>query len=82
MTEPPRGQNILPMQSCPAFIPREGALPSDNECWFCAYADFHIDRIKPLEVGICGYPTINMKITPKVSIENQSNEQNAIEVDA
>lgn len=72
MAEPPRDQNVLPSQRCPAFLPREGALPGERECWFCAYADFHLDRIKALDVGICRYPQVNKKIRLKRSLTDET----------
>lgn len=53
--------NVWPKQSCPAFTPRGGALL--NECWYCVYADFHLDKPKPLEVGVCYYPNKKIKKT-------------------
>ena len=62
MPEPLSDQNVLPRQRCPAFLAREGALPGEVECWFCAYADFHIDKAKTLDVGVCNYPKLNGKV--------------------
>lgn len=72
IAEPPIEQNVLPRQCCPAFLPREGALPGERECWFCAYADFHLDKPKALEVGICRYPNINKKIRPKRNFTHET----------
>lgn len=46
--------NVWPRQSCPSFTPRGGAV--ENTCWYCVYADFHLDKPRPLEVGICEWP--------------------------
>jgi hypothetical protein len=48
--------NVWPFQRCPAFSPRVDAF--ENNCWHCRYADFHLDREKPLEVGICCFPKL------------------------
>ena len=61
LSEPPTNCNVYPKQQCPAFSPRCGALPGERECWFCKYADFHIESERPLDVGICGYPKVNAK---------------------
>ena len=72
MAEPPCEQNVLPRQCCPAFTPREGALPGERECWFCVYADFHLDKHKTLEVGICRYPNVNKKLRLKRSFTHET----------
>ena len=48
--------NVWPKQCCPAFIPRKGSF--SKECWYCCHADFHLDKAKALEVGICCYPQV------------------------
>lgn len=53
--------NVWPKQNCPAFIPREGAAIGMCECWYCRHADFHLDRPRALEVGICYWPNKVMK---------------------
>jgi hypothetical protein len=52
---PNSGGNVWPAQSCPAFVPRGGA--AEQTCWYCVYADFHLDRPIALEVGICEWPS-------------------------
>lgn len=54
LTKPNSQGNVWPKQTCPAFSPRGGAL--QNECWYCQFADFHLDKPRALEVGICYYP--------------------------
>ncbi len=54
MDVPNRDGNVWPVQSCPAFTPRGGAL--QNTCWYCVYADFHQDKPRTLDVGVCYYP--------------------------
>jgi hypothetical protein len=55
-------KKITPQQCCPEFTSRDGALPCERECWFCVYADFQLEKEKPLEVGTCGYPIKNRKL--------------------
>jgi len=59
--KPNSDSNVWPHQYCPAFTTRsEGGV---KECWYCCYADFHLDREKPLDIGICCWPKvmINMR---------------------
>ena len=59
---PNSGGSVWPRQSCPAFMPRKGHLPTeDSQCWCCRYADFHLTRPVALEVGICCWPEIQME---------------------
>lgn len=53
--------NIWPNQSCPAFEPREGYSSQLQRCWYCKYADFHLDKPKALDVGICNWPNKVLK---------------------
>ena len=46
--------NVWPKQSCPAFTPRAGAV--EQACWYCVYADFHLDKPRALDVGVCYWP--------------------------
>ncbi len=55
--------NVWPKQYCPAFTPR--SISTEKECWYCIFADFHLDRPKPLEVGICCYPNKTILINKK-----------------
>lgn len=59
LSAPNSGGNVWPRQSCPAFTPRSGAAL--NECWYCVYADFHLDRPRALDVGICEWPKMRNK---------------------
>lgn len=54
LSAPNSGGNVWPKQSCPAFTPRGGAI--ESSCWFCIYADFHLDKPRALDVGICSWP--------------------------
>ncbi|MDD4689477.1 MAG: hypothetical protein PHE51_06995 [Eubacteriales bacterium] len=51
---PNSGGNVWPDQCCPVFVARGGA--AENKCWYCVYADFHLDRPRALEVGVCEWP--------------------------
>ena len=46
--------NVWPSQNCPVFTPRGGAV--EKTCWYCIYADFHLDKPRALDVGICDWP--------------------------
>ncbi|WP_313525212.1 hypothetical protein [Anaerotignum sp.] len=46
--------NVWPKQVCPAFTPRDVAV--ESTCWYCVYADFHLDKPRCLEVGVCYWP--------------------------
>ena len=54
MPAPNAGGNVWPEQSCPAFTPRAGAV--EETCWYCVYADFHLDKPRALDVGVCYWP--------------------------
>ncbi len=60
-TTPNAEGNVWPKQCCPVFIPREGAAVGLDECWYCRHADFHLDRPRALDVGICCWPEKVMK---------------------
>ena len=53
--------NVWPNQVCPAFSPRKEAPSGMAECWYCQYADFHLDKPRALDVVICNWPEINLK---------------------
>ncbi len=53
---PKRDGSVWPEDLCPAYTPRDGAIPSMKGCWFCRYADFHLKEVTALEVGICKWP--------------------------
>ena len=56
LSDPNSEGNVWPKQVCPAFIPRVDAPNGLWQCWYCVYADFHLDKPKALEVGICYWP--------------------------
>ena len=58
LVEPRTGGSVWPGQRCPAFSPRATAFGADSECWFCAFADFHLTQQVALEVGICCWPKV------------------------
>ncbi len=53
---PKREGSVWPDDICPAYTPREDAIPSIRGCWYCQYADFHLKEERALEVGICKWP--------------------------
>ena len=48
--------NVWPKQVCPAFEVRTNAQVELRQCWYCRYADFHLDKPRALEVGVCYWP--------------------------
>ena len=54
LNAPNSSGNVWPHQSCPVFTPRGGA--AEQTCWYCVYADFHLDKPRALDVGICNWP--------------------------
>lgn len=48
--------NVWPRQSCPAFTPRSATPLGFTQCWYCRYADFHLDKPRALDVGVCCWP--------------------------
>jgi len=56
LTAPNAQGNVWPKQSCPAFIPRSGAAIGMRQCWYCRHADFHLNRPRALDVGVCYWP--------------------------
>lgn len=54
---PRPGLNVWPHQGCPCFQARAWSYPPDpgRECWYCAFANFHLDRPVALDVGVCQY---------------------------
>ncbi len=53
---PKREGSVWPGDICPAYSPREDAIPCLRGCWYCRYADFHLKSERTLEVGICEWP--------------------------
>lgn len=51
--------NVWPKQVCPAFEPRDSAPIGLYQCWYCCYADFHLDKPRALDVGVCYWPRKN-----------------------
>lgn len=56
LDQPNMDGNVWPKQTCPVFALREGAAVTISECWYCKYADFHLDKPRALEVGVCYFP--------------------------
>lgn len=53
--------NVWPKQLCPTFEPRADTPNGIKQCWYCRYADFHLDKPKALDVGVCYWPTKTTK---------------------
>ncbi len=47
-----------PRDICSFYQPRDRCLVAMKECWYCRYADFRLDELKPLEVGTCCFPKL------------------------
>lgn len=57
-SQPQTGRNVWPHQACPRFSPRRCCLfvpDVETACWYCRFADFHLNQPVALEVGICCY---------------------------
>lgn len=54
LNAPNSGGNVWPKQTCTVFTARGGA--AERTCWYCIYADFHLDKPRALDVGICNWP--------------------------
>jgi hypothetical protein len=48
--------NVWPKQVCLAFQPRADTPEGLRQCWYCQYADFHLDKPRVLDVGVCYWP--------------------------
>ncbi len=48
--------NVWPRQFCPAFEQRADTTEGIRQCWYCRYADFHLDKPRSLDVGVCCWP--------------------------
>lgn len=58
---PQANKNVWPHQYCPAFDKRRTSFHAAPECFYCKYADFHIEQSIALDVGICCYPNVKNK---------------------
>ncbi|MEG0452162.1 MAG: hypothetical protein RR428_00305 [Coprobacillus sp.] len=56
LEKPNKEGNVWPEQYCPAFCLREGITADLKGCWYCKYADFHLNRERALDVGVCYFP--------------------------
>ena len=48
--------NVWPKQVCPAFEPRADTPDGLRQCWYCRCADFHLNKPRALDVGVCEWP--------------------------
>jgi hypothetical protein len=48
--------SVWPKQVCPVFEPRVDTPKKIQQCWYCRCADFHLDKPKALDVGVCYWP--------------------------
>ena len=53
--------NVWQRQVCPAFEPRADTPDEMRQCWYCRCADFHLDRPRSLDVGVCCWPKKTLK---------------------
>ena len=61
--------NVWPKQVCPAFEPRANTPEGMRQCWYCRCADFHLDKPRSLDVGVCYWPKkITMIMSNSVSV--------------
>ena len=56
MNTPNAEGNVWPGQCCPAFEARANAPAGLRQCWYCRCADFHLDKPRALDVGVCYWP--------------------------
>lgn len=56
LSAPNSDSNVWPKQVCPAFIPRHDTINGLRQCWYCIHADFHLDKPRALDVGVCYWP--------------------------
>lgn len=56
LSAPNADGNVWPIQVCPAFEARRDTPDGMRQCWYCRYADFHLKRLRALDVGICCWP--------------------------
>ncbi len=54
------GGSVWPEQRCPVFAGRRIGLCAVKSCWFCRYANFHLQEQMALEVGVCCWPKAQM----------------------
>ena len=59
--KPHSEKNVWRHQYCPMFRLRMTSVHAAPECFFCKYADFHLESMNALDVGICCYPKIQNK---------------------
>ena len=55
------GGEVASRQCCDRFSPRQSVVQPQRKCWYCRYADFHLDRAMALDTGICRFPKVQSK---------------------
>ena len=45
--------NVWPRQLCSAFERRAETPNEVRQGWYCRYVDFHLDKPRSLDVGVC-----------------------------
>lgn len=48
--------NVWPRQLCSAFERRAETPNEVRQGWYCRYVDFHLDKPRSLDVGVCYWP--------------------------
>ncbi len=56
LSDPNAEGNVWPKEVCTAFEPRDDTPEGIRQCWYCQCADFHLDKPRSLEVGVCYWP--------------------------
>lgn len=48
--------NVWTKQVCPAYKPRANTPDGLKQCWYCKFANLHLDKPRALDVGVCYWP--------------------------
>lgn len=48
--------NVWPRQLCSAFERRAETPNEVRQGWYCRYVDFHLNKPRSLDVGVCYWP--------------------------
>lgn len=66
--EPQTDKKVFPLQYCPKYQQRYSITPVIPECYFCRFADFHLNMNTPPETGECHYPEIVHDLDPTIFV--------------